>query len=161
MEPPRRSARLLALVPLLLVLHACTYSPTDPYRKELRRLQAHRELWERQKVRDYAYTVTRTCFCAPEMAGPVEVEVRGGRTVSARYVSSGEPAEPQHFGSLDDVYDLFDTISRGLDEEPDEATIAYDARLGHPLSAHFDHDRYAKDEESGFRVESFRVLPAQ
>lgn len=153
MKAPRRSARLLPL--LFLALSACTIGPVEPYAAEFRRLQKARDLWDRKGVRSYDYTVTRTCFCGPEAAGPVVVEVRDGQTASARYVSGGAPAETRHFAGMDSVDDLFDTVSRALDQYPDYVEVVYDSRLGYPVRAHFDYDENTADEEGGFTVEGF------
>lgn len=154
MKAPRRSARLLPL--LVLALSACTINPTEPYAAELKRLQKNRDLWERKGVRSYDYTVARTCFCGPEAAGPVIVEVRDGQPASARYVSDGTPAERRYFAGMDSVEDLFDTVSRALDRHPDRVEVVYDSRLGYPVRARFDYDENAVDEEDGFTVEGFR-----
>lgn len=148
--------RPLLLAPLALVLLGCEFGgTTDPVDRELQRLQRSRELWERQGVRSYRYTVLNTCECPPERVGPVVVEVEGGQTVSARYASSGEPAQAVPFHSMDTVGELFDTISRALDQEPDQVRVEYDVKLGYPRSAYFDYDRQAVDEEGGFTVTAF------
>lgn len=152
-----RSA-LLALAPLVLVLQSCDIGPSEPYGRELRELERNRRKWERTRLSDYRYVVRNTCFCAPEQAGPVEVEVRGGHPVQARYVSTGAPAQPQHFASMDSMEDLFETVSRALDRAPEKASVTYDATLGYPVSAHFDYDLRTADEEGGFQVTSFQRL---
>jgi hypothetical protein len=149
---------LLALAPLALALQSCEIGPSEPYARELRELEKNRRKWERAGLSDYRYVVRNTCFCTPEHAGPVEVEVRGGNPVHARYVSSGAPAQPQPFASMDSVEDLFDTISRSLDREPEKASVTYDATLGYPVSAHFDYDLRTADEEGGFQVAGFQRL---
>jgi hypothetical protein len=151
-------ARRSALLALALALASCEYGPTEPYAAELKRLDRSRALWERSRVRDYHYTVTNTCFCPEEFAGPVVVEVREGNTVSATYASTGAPARPQPFASMDSVDELFDTIARALDREPDAVNVSYDPELGYPVSAHFDFDTRTADEEGGFRVRGFQRL---
>ncbi|MDP9349388.1 MAG: DUF6174 domain-containing protein [Gemmatimonadota bacterium] len=84
---------LLALVPLALTLQSCEIGSTEPHAAELQELERNRRKWERTGLRDYRYVVRNTCFCTPEFAGPMEVEVRGGNPVHARYVSWRLPGD--------------------------------------------------------------------
>lgn len=149
---------LLALAPLALALQSCEIGPSEPYARERRELERSRVKWERAGVRDYRYVVRKTCFCAPEQAGPVEVEVRGGHTTSVKYVSSNAPARLEPFASMITVESLFETISRALDRDPDRVDVVYDAALGYPVSAHFDYDLRTADEEGGFQVTGLQRL---
>lgn len=158
MTPLPRIVRTLALLPLALALHGCEIGPTEPRARELKELEANRRKWASRGVSSYRYVVTNFCFCLDESRGPVAVEVRGGATVSATYLSGGAPARQQPFASMDSVEDLFDTISRALDREPDEVEVVYDPQLGYPRSARFDFDDRSTDEEGGFSVESFQRL---
>lgn len=151
-----RVANLLALFPVALTLSGCGILPTGPHVHELREMERNRRLWEAQGITNYGYQVQNFSFWPDEYRGPVAVEVRDSRTVSAVYVDGGAPARPEPFASMDTIEDLFDTIARALARRPDEAVIVYDPQLGYPRSARFDFERNVTDEEGGFSVSSFQ-----
>jgi len=150
-------ARFCTLALAALALSGCEFGPTESHRGEREALRAARARWAGKGTPDYGYVVRNTCFCGPEVVGPVKVEVRGGQNASSTYVSSGAPASARHFASLDTVEDLFDTIHRALEDAPAEVRVTYHKELGYPLEAFFDPSRTTVDEEQGFVVEQFRV----
>lgn len=151
-----RTVRPLALLLLAVALHGCAIWPTGPVARERRELERSRRLWESQQITGYRYRLQVFSFLPDEFRGPVLVEVRNRSTVSVTYVSSGAPARAQPFGSMDTVEELFDTISRALDRDPDEVEVEYDPQLGYPRHARFDFEKNATDEEGGFEVTSFQ-----
>lgn len=152
----RSIARLLPLALAAAALQACAGGPLDASgaRAELR---AGRELWQRQAIADYAYTVRRTCFCGQEVTGPVRVEVRGGRTVSVAPFG-GQALAAGAFDRLDTVEELFEAVDDAIDRRPHQLTAGYDPARGHPVSLAVDYDRRSVDEENGFEVSDFTVL---
>ena len=156
MPHPRPTAKL-PLLALALLAGACTGGPfgASGARAEL---QAARALWERQGAADYAYTVRRVCYCAPDVAGPVRVEVRGGRTVSVAPVA-GQSLRAGTFDALDTVEELFGAVEDAIGADPHQLAASYDSARGHPLALAVDYDRRAVDEEGGFQVTDFGVLP--
>lgn len=156
MTQVRSIARLLPLALAALALQGCTGGPFDASgaRAELR---AGRALWQREGAADYAYTIRRVCFCGPEVAGPVRVEVRGGQTVKVE-TFSGRTLAAGAFDRLDTVEELFATVGEAIDRDPDRIMAGYDPARGHPVSLFVDYDRRAVDEENGFEVSDFVVL---
>lgn len=156
MPTPRTIARL-PLLALALLAAACSGGPFDASgaRAELR---AARARWEAGGAADYAYTVRRVCFCGPEVVGPVRVEVRGGRTVSVSPLEGRTPA-PGAFDRLDTVEEMFASVQDAIDADPYLLDARYDPARGHPVSVAVDYDRRAVDEEGGFAVTDFVVLP--
>ena len=152
-----RITQRLALPVLFVLVHACAGWPTDPHGRDLRELERNRRLWESRGVANYHYQVANFCFCPEEYRGPIAVEVRNGSTLSAVYLAGGGPARSQPFESMDSVEDLFDTVSRALARDPDEAEVIYDPELGYPRSASFDYESRAADEEGGFSVTAFAL----
>lgn len=153
---PKAGQPLLALAALALALQSCALDP--PGRPGAADLRASRALWERQELRDYRYTIGRTCECLPEMVGPAVVEVRGGRTVSVTAARSGAAILPEAFERLDTVDELFAAVQEAMARDPDELRVRYDPRRGHPVSFFVDYDRDVGDDEHGFTVESFEPL---
>jgi hypothetical protein len=155
--PHPRTIAGLPLLALVLLAGACTGGPFDASgaRAELR---AARAAWQRERPADYAYTVGRVCYCGQEVAGPVRVEVRGGRTVSVQTLA-GQSLRPGAFDGLDTVEELFDAVGEAIEADPYHLAATYDPERGHPLTLAVDYDRWTVDEEGGFVVSDFTSLP--
>ena len=154
--PRLRSAAKLPLLALALLAGACDGGPFGPSGAEAE-LRAARARWERQGAADYAYTVRRTCFCGPDVAGPVRVEVRGGRTVSVSPFE-GRPLFPGAFDRLDTVEEMFASVQDAIDAGPYLLDARYDPARGYPVSVAVDYERNAVDDEGGFVVSDFVLL---
>lgn len=156
MSQLRPTARL-PLLALALLAGACSGGPFDASgaRAELR---AARAVWQREGAADYAYTVGRACYCGHEVAGPVRVEVRGGRTVSVQPLG-GMSVRQGAFDGLDTVEELFAAVEDAIEADPYRLAASYDPGRGHPLTLAVDYDRRAADEEGGFIVGDFTALP--
>lgn len=152
----RPTARLLQLALAAVALQGCTGGPfgASGARAEL---LGGRALWQREGAADYAYTVRRVCFCGPEVAGPVRVEVRGGHTVSVA-TPGGQSLAMGAFDRLDTVEELFATVEEAIERDPHHLMAGYDPARGHPVSLYVDYDGRTVDEENGFEVTGFTVL---
>lgn len=168
-----RARSLLLLLPAALVLHACAPRtttdegtippPTTGENVQPGGLAAQREAfqraratWDRAAPRDYRYTVERICFCTPDYRGPVTVTVRGGVPVSVTGEGGGTA---EQFGTMATIPLLFDAIGRELAGTPAELHAEYDPQRGYPTSFSVDPSRQIADDERGFRVTGFQVLP--
>ncbi|MHC5717758.1 MAG: DUF6174 domain-containing protein [Nostoc sp.] len=56
----------------------------------LRQLRTNRRLWNQQKIDNYRYKLSNSCFCIPEFRGPLIIEVRNGRTTSITDANTGK-----------------------------------------------------------------------
>ncbi|MBE9037976.1 hypothetical protein IQ246_23280 [aff. Roholtiella sp. LEGE 12411] len=102
---------------------------------QLKQLRINHRLWRQQKINNYRYTLSNSCFCIPEARGPVVIEVRNGRTTSITSVNTGQPvANPEFFQTYNTVPKLFhlirNTISNG--NEQSELAVEYNPELGYP-----------------------------
>ncbi|HEX7242157.1 MAG TPA: DUF6174 domain-containing protein [Longimicrobiaceae bacterium] len=169
MIPNRRTAKwtLPAGAVLAMVLQACTpeqatlvSAVADPRvsREQEQELRASREQWEGAGVADYRYTVRRTCVCERDVAGPVLVEVREGRTVSVTPVERGVELRREAFDSLDNFRELFSYVEVALNGEHEVLAAEYDSRWGYPVSLYVDPRRGEIEDERGFVVEWFEPL---
>ena len=154
--PQIRSITKLLPLAVALLAGACSGSPFDASGAEAD-LQAGRSRWRQQGTPDYAYTIRRVCFCGPEVAGPVRVEVRGGHTVKVE-TFGGRTLAMGAFDRLDTVEELFAAVEDAIERDPHQLTAAYDPTRGHPVALAVDYDRYAVDEETGFQVTDFVAL---
>jgi hypothetical protein len=144
-----------ALALATLVLGACS-APTAPG-NPAEELDLARALWQKAGVVSYRYTVTRSCECTPEMAGPVTVEVRSGLVASRRY-ESGTAVDPQYAELFATVPGLFDMIERAILLPAASVSVRYHDTLGYPESIAIDQVAGVVDDEVSYRVTDFTVL---
>lgn len=148
-----------AVLALVLALQGCLLDVFAPSSNQEENLRTARELWRSQGISDYRYNLLRRCFCGPEVAGPVHVEVRGGQAVSVAPVQSSQTVQVDQFASLDTVEELFAAIEEIMDRDPYLLTVRYDPARGYPTYVFADYERNAVDEENGFQVGNFEPVP--
>ncbi|NDJ25996.1 hypothetical protein GS682_31335 [Nostoc sp. B(2019)] len=99
----------------------------------LKQLRINRRLWRQQKISNYRYTLSNSCFCIPEARGPVVIEVRNGRTTSITSVQTGQPvANPEFFQQYNTVPKLFNLIRNTSSSGQSELAVEYNPKLGYP-----------------------------
>ncbi|CAN5848660.1 hypothetical protein BH20GEM1_BH20GEM1_06710 [soil metagenome] len=116
-------------------------------------LAAQRELWTVQRIEDYQLTLSRSCFCSPEGAGLVVLDVLEGQPVQWRYFLSGDPVASEWRGVFLSVDELFDFLEDAVDRSADAIDVTFDPELGLPTSVRVDYRAGLADEESGYEVE--------
>ena len=95
--------------------------------------------WAQRSAASYRITVSRDCFCPPEMAGPVVVEVVGGEVRSRHYEATGQPvpeASVDLFPGIGGLFAIVDAARR----EGRQLTVAYHPRYGYPTRIDIDRD---------------------
>jgi Family of unknown function (DUF6174) len=123
-----------------------------------RRLRVNRELWNRQNISNYRYTLSNSCFCIPDARGPVIIEVRNGQTVSITSVATGQPADPQFFQQYNTIPKLFNVIRDAIQRQADNLDVTYNHKLGYPTQINIDYETQIADEELFLTIENFQVL---
>lgn len=121
-------------------------------------LQVNRRLWRQQKISNYRYTLTRSCFCTAEARGPVVVEVRNGVTTAVTSVATGQPVDRELFKQYDTVTKLFNVIQDAINRKASSLTVQYDAKFGYPTQINVDYNSQIADEELYLTVENFQVI---
>lgn len=152
---PRPFRLSRALLPVLLVLASCS-DPTGPD-DAAALLERNRDAWFNTGVTSYRYTITRSCECLPESAGPVTVEVRNGLVVDRRY-ESGAAVSPQYSGIFTTVPGLFDIIEEAVALPAASLSVRYNEDYGYPESIAIDWVAGAVDDEVSYRVSDFTIL---
>lgn len=119
--------------------------------------QAERR-WAENAPDHYAFTYQDICYCALQI---IHSEVRDGVVVAAEWGGADEDPGPESGPEPEGytVEDLFERIRKELERDPFEATTHFDPVLGYPTRVFFDYQENTIDEEWGFRVEGFTVLP--
>ncbi|MBD2489561.1 DUF6174 domain-containing protein [Aulosira sp. FACHB-615] len=97
----------------------------------LKQLIINEKLWNRQDIKNYRYTVTNNCFCAPEFRGPSIIEVRNGITVSITNAATGQAVNPSLLKPYSTVPRLFNLIRNAI-RESSELTVTYNPQRGYP-----------------------------
>lgn len=133
-------------------------SQARPTPKNLRELRLNNKLWDKQKITSYRYTLTRSCFCAPEARKPVIVEVRNGETTSITYADNGAAADPELFKEYDSITKLFGLIQEGINRKAANLTVKYHPRFNYPTQINIDYSLQMADEELYLTVENFQVI---
>lgn len=112
-------------------------------------LTAARARWKAAAPASYTMTYRLVCFC-PELRATVTVE--NGQVVSF---------EPEGEIVIDEltVEDLFADIQAAFDQNAARVTATFDADLGYPVDYFIDEDEMIADEEHGYTVESFAIVP--
>ncbi|HLP92254.1 MAG TPA: DUF6174 domain-containing protein [Nostocaceae cyanobacterium] len=129
-----------------------------PSNSNLQQLRVNQRLWNRQNITNYRYTLTRSCFCAPEAREPVVVEVRNGQTVSVTSVATGQSVDPELFKQYDTIPELFKVIQDAIAKKADRLDIQYEPKLGYPTQINIDYSFQIADEELFITVENFQAL---
>jgi hypothetical protein len=137
---------------------AIQISQAQPSQKNAQILKSNLRLWKKQKIANYRYTLTRSCFCTVESRGPVVVEVRNGVTTSVTYVDTGAAADKELFKEYDTIPKLFGVIKDGINRKAANLTVNYDPKLGYPTQINIDYDFQIADEELYLTVENFEVI---
>jgi hypothetical protein len=121
-------------------------------------LQEKERQWAAQNIADYKYTLRISCFCPPEVVGPVVIEVRNRAAASVTVVESGEPANAQYFSRYDTVEKLFAVIQAAMDDNADSISVTYDSALGYPTHISIDHAKMAIDDEISYTITNFEII---
>ncbi len=123
-----------------------------------RRLKFNRDLWNRQNISSYRYTLSNSCFCIPDARGPVVIEVRNGQTTSITSVATGQPVNPEFFQNYKTIPKLFNVIQDAINRKASSLNVQYSARFGYPTKIDIDYNSQIADEEIYLTIENFKKI---
>lgn len=146
------AARPVAAFGLALALWGCGDSLAPRFE-----LERARDRWAAMRPQTYSLVVARWCFCLPEMAGPVVVEVNGDGSVSRRYVDTQAVVAESYAGNFPTVEGLFALIEDALARDAHRLEVEYNATFGHPIRIDIDYDEHAVDDEVSYLISDFTV----
>lgn len=121
-------------------------------------LQQSKRLWAKQKIANYRYTLSRSCFCVPEARQPVKIEVRNGKVTSLVAANSGKAVNPEYFSKYDSIPKLFDIVQDAIAKKAHRISVTYHPTLGYPTKIEIDYDQQMADEELYVTVENLEVI---
>jgi hypothetical protein len=148
----------LALAALLLA-SGCNGLTDDSSAYDLRRAELRRaaERWNGWDVDDYEFRLTRHFGLG--LAGPVVVTVIDGEVTKIVDAGTGAAVDPAPFARWDTVEELLERTEEALRTRPDDFEAVYDGGFGYPHFIAVDPQDNAIDEEWGFQVAAFELLP--
>lgn len=138
-----------------------TPEPATP----LQHLQAAQSLWQQKQPEHYAYTLKRSCFCAPDYTKPVEIRVYRGVVQQATILPEGRPLPPDRKTDAITVDGLFKIVQDAINSKAESIDVKYDPQFGFPTAINIDQSRMIADEEMSLSATNFKIAsglkPAQ
>ena len=144
---------LILLIILVASLTACASPYRQPYEKNL-------ALWKSQSINHYRFDLRIGCMCPWSGMMPVAVEVQNGAILSMT-ASNGGDITPylDTFRPRATVENLFATVDTAISKRVYQLTVHYDAKYGFPASIVVNPSKAIMDDETGYYVTNFEVLP--
>lgn len=118
-----------------------------------------RARWLAANIKDYEFSYDIACLCDDATSAPVRVLVRGGEFVRAVDSAGGRVVDIPE-GSLlpRDMIDVFDRVSRVLDNYPASLEVEYHNVSGYPVLVRVDPDKNRDGDETGYYLAEFQAL---
>lgn len=159
-------------VPPLLVVDPVdpNINKPDPKMPQIkRRYEANLKKWQAKKLKNYTFTMQRSCFCLPEYTTPMFVTVQDGKVVSAVTESliavpvspNGNEADPVMVDVTQrgmTVDQLFNEVKQSIDNNAASIDVKYDSTWGYPRSISIDLDKRMADEEFALISSSLKPI---
>ena len=159
------------LIVTILILTACAVPPTTTVTPQppaptvnvnagAATLMQNQQKWDTLKITHYSMKLNVSCFCAFRSQMPLSVEVNDGRVVSMLDSNGQSVAQfADTFDTYNTIEKLFSKLNDALNGGADKTTVEYDTDKGYPQSIYIDYIEKAADDEIGFTVSDFKVLP--
>lgn len=122
-------------------------------------LDSARARWESRNVDDYRYAFNWNCFCIVDYVRQVNITVRGGKIVDVAHADDGSVVDPERWNDYRTIDQLFDFVTDAYDRDAFSVNVKYDRSYGYPTEVYVDYQSNVADEEKGFRIENFELLP--
>lgn len=121
-------------------------------------LRRSKQLWAKQKISNYRYTLRRSCFCLPKATEPVRIAVRNGKVTSMVAASNGQPVNREYFTKYDSIAKLFDIVEDAIAKKAHRVSVTYHPTLGYPTQITIDYDQMMADEELYITIDNLQPL---
>lgn len=127
-------------------------------KSNIKQYRKNRRFWRRQRISNYRYTLSRSCFCLPESRGPVIIEVRNGKTTSIKLAANGQPVNPELFQRYSKVPKLFRLIKDAISQKVSSLDVKYNPQLGYPTNISIDYNSQIADEEEFITITNLQKI---
>jgi len=121
-------------------------------------LKVNRQLWNQQKLTNYRFTFSRSCFCVTQATQPVQITVRNGQVASITAVNNNEPVDAELFQQYNSIPKLFGIMEDAIARKASSITVKYDPKLGYPTQINIDYDQQMADEELFLTISNLQPL---
>ena len=144
---------LLIILLLVVLLTSCSSQNRDAYEKNLAQ-------WKSKGVQHYRFNLKIGCMCPWSGMMPVTVEVQNGEMLTMVASNGGDITPFQDtFRPRGTVEGLFDTVYAAMSRGAYSLTVQYDGIYGFPASIVVNPSKAIMDDETGYYVTNFEVLP--
>jgi len=144
---------LLIILLLVVLLTSCSSQNREAYEKNL-------ALWKSKPVQHYRFNLKIGCMCPWSGMMPVTVEVQNGEMLTMVASNGGDITPFQDtFRPRGTVEGLFDTVYAAMSRGAYSLTVQYDGTYGFPTSIVVNPSKAIMDDETGYYVTNFEVLP--
>lgn len=133
-------------------------TPAAPTSNAAQQLQRNKQLWAKQKISNYRYTLRRSCFCLPKSSEPLKIEVRNGKATSIVVASDGKPVNREYFNNHDSVAKLFQVVEDAIAKKAHRLSVTYHPTLGYPTKIDIDYNKQMADEEIFLTIDNLQSL---
>jgi hypothetical protein len=130
----------------------------NPENTSTAQLQRNKQLWAKQNISNYRFTVRQICFCSMESMQPVNIEVRNGKVTSIVPAIDALSFNREDFTNHDSIAKLFDVIEDAIAKEAEDLLVTYHPTLGYPTQISIDYDQWMADDEISFTIENLQPL---
>ncbi|GBE90828.1 DUF6174 domain-containing protein [Nostoc cycadae] len=121
-------------------------------------LKVNRQLWNQQRLTNYRFTFSRSCFCVPKATQPVVITVRNGQVASITPVNNNEPVDAELFRQYNSIPKLFGIIDDAIAKKASSLTVKYDPKFGYPTQINIDYNQQVADEELYLTISNLEPL---
>jgi hypothetical protein len=121
-------------------------------------LRQNRQLWRKQSISSYRYTLRVGCRCVAEVTQPVVIEVRNGKITSMVAANTGKSVNPEYFKNYNSIPKLFNLVRDAIAKKSHSLSVTYHPTLGYPTQMSIDYSDQIADEERFLTIEKLEVL---
>ena len=138
-----------------------------PENSSTAQLQRNKQLWAKQNISNYRFTVRQSCFCSMESMQPVTIEVRNGKVTSIVPAIDAVSFNREDFTNHDSIAKLFQVVEDAIcasqqrfaiTKEAEDLLVTYHPTLGYPTKISINYDQWTADDEISFTVENLQAL---
>ncbi|MEP7135487.1 MAG: DUF6174 domain-containing protein [Chloroflexota bacterium] len=109
----------------------------------------HQQKWNSANISHYRIRLSRSCFCGDIEHSSASIEVQNGKIIS-----TSDKAGPS-----ETIDSLFSYLRRIHNRRVESLEVKYDPIYGFPSHIFYDSSKDVMDDEMGFDILKFEVLP--
>lgn len=128
-------------------------SATAPAAQTSEQLARDKQLWLDAGIHDYAFTLSRHCYCIPEEK--ILVVVKNDAIASATFTPSGKTLDPERAKSLPTVSSLFATLEENLARPMAKSSWSANAETHHLEKIFIEINSMVSDASYGYSLSDF------